>query len=807
MTPNFPITPFLTEICDKLKASASHALVLTAETGAGKSTVLPLGLLENFGGKILMTEPRRLAVLGVASRVSDLLGEKCGQTVGYKIHLESKIGPNTRLEVMTEAVLVRMLQEDPALEDYNLVVLDEAHERSVNFDLALAFLREAMELRDDLYVIIMSATIDGRKFAAFLDTKGTDPLIFNSNTEGSVPLVSIPGRTFPVEVIYDTKSTIEQVILKELESTSKGNILVFLPGISDIRRCEENLRAAGVGGATGGGVGITNSELFILHSSISLDEQRKVLTEGTDPSPRRVILSSAIAETSLTVPGITTVIDSGLSRVSRMDIATGMQKLVTERESEFSADQRKGRAGRLQEGRCIRLWSQHDVRIQELEPEILRCDLTELVLECADRGITDFSKIRWLDSPNAAEWSQCVNLLQQFDFLTAEKRITPKGRAALTLGLHPRLANVVLESGCEKNLSPTATKLLIKYGGYDKSAVSLQNQFLSDVERRLSKLQGTAGTDPLENSALILAGFPDRLAHRISKIGDTKTEYQFPSGRKAILAPEIKITPEWIVAPEVLTGTSEAKIFEFEEIPESVIQKWLSSRTKIVNNCEFSNGKVKKSENLCYGKIILSSKNLPAEASDYAAAWVNEVRNRGLSPLPTDKQLELFLNRAAFYFQQNNKGDVNQYLVEKVEEWLPGFITTNSLSGKNVYDAVYWFLEGSKIDSEVPEILILPNGKKAKVKYELLASPENKNQLVIRPVIEIIIQRMFGCFTTPKICGMKVLLRLLSPASRPLQITDDLENFWTSTWTEICKEMKGRYPKHNWDYKIVEKGD
>lgn len=563
---------------------------------------------------------------------------------------------------------------------------------------------------------------------------------------------------------------------------------------------------------------------------------REMETEGTDPTNktkgtdphRRTILSSAIAETSLTVPGVTTVIDSGLSRVARMDISTGMQKLVTERESEFSADQRKGRAGRLQKGKCIRLWSEHDVRIQELEPEILRCDLAELVLECADRGITDFSKIRWLDSPNAAEWSQSASLLQQFNFLTAEKNITPKGRAALTLGLHPRLANIVLSSlrrgkpsparqpksvatpsaGVPATpLTPEVTKLLLKYGGYEKSAIGIQKQFISDLERRLQKLDLSKLNEETCEENIILAGFPDRLAHRISKIGDTKIEYQFPSGRKAILASDKKIFPEWIVAPEVLTGTSEAKIFEFEEIPDYIIQNWLKDRYVLSRICEFCNGKVKKSENFCYGKIIVSSKSLPAEPSDYAPAWVNEVRNRGLSPLPLDKAGEDLLNRASFYFQQNNKGDVKEYLQSKVEEWLPGFITSNSLSAKNVYDALYWFLDGNLIEGSVPSVLILPNGKKAKVKYELLASPENKNQLVIRPVIEIIIQRMFGCFTTPEICGMKVLLRLLSPASRPLQITDDLENFWTSTWTEICKEMKGRYPKHNWDYKIVEKGD
>ena len=385
----FPITPYLEQICDALKNSPSRFLILTAETAAGKSTVLPLALLQNFSGKILMTEPRRIAVLGVANRLGELAS--CGEggnPVGYKIHLESKITSDTRLEVVTEAILVRQLQSDPALEDYNVVVLDEFHERSVNTDLALAFLKEAMQLRDDLFVVIMSATIDTERLQKYL------------GEFSEVPVFSVPGRQFPVRVMYEPEKSVVGAVREALRASREGNILVFLPGIADIRKAQEALIETGDYDAD------SDIELCVLHSSVSLEEQKRVIKpprEG-ESAKRRVILSSAIAETSLTVPGVTTVIDSGLARINRMDLNTGMEKLSTEVESEFSAEQRKGRAGRICEGTCIRLWDEHDPRVKELAPEILRTDLVPVVLECSERGVYSVDGIDWLDSPSKAAW-------------------------------------------------------------------------------------------------------------------------------------------------------------------------------------------------------------------------------------------------------------------------------------------------------------------------------------------------------------------------------------------------------------------
>ena len=782
----FPITPYLEDICVTLKNSPSRFLILTAETAAGKSTVLPLALLKNFEGKILMTEPRRLAVLGVSNRVSELWEKEYSgnfKEIGYKIHLESKIYNETRLEFVTEAILVRQLQSDPALEDYQVIVLDEFHERSVNTDLALAFLKEAMQLRDDLFVVIMSATIDTGRLQSYL----------GKNT----PIVKIPGRQFAVKVEYEPEKSVVSAIRTALDSKMDGNILVFLPGIADIRKAQESLLESGLFDAD------SENELCILHSSISLEEQKKVLA---DSDKRRVILSSAIAETSLTVPGVTIVIDSGLSRVNRLDINTGMEKLCTERESEFSAEQRKGRAGRLCEGSCIRLWDKHDPRVKDFPAEILRADLLPLVLECSERGIYSVEGIDWLESPSQAAWAECKKLLQTLGMIKSDGRITDKGKAALRLGLHPRLAGIALEAfdTDEGKLSREGQELILKFSSYSRSSADLQKRFITDLERRL-KACNYKTEEKSEDKAefLILSGYPDRLAKRMSEPGLDPAEYKFAGGRQARLYTKnqgrSRNAPLWLCAPDVMAGEKEAVIFDLVELDEAKMTEFLEKHCEIRQICSFTQATLQKFEEKCFGEIVLSSKKIPLSDGDYAQAWVNEIKEKGIECLPQDDRVESFLLRVDFVNQQKgNKVDLNQELKDKAEEWLLPFLGgKSSLTAATVYDALYWYLEGAEIDRLAPETLTLENGRRCKVKYE--------KQAEIRPVIEIIIQRIFGCFTTPQICGKKVLLRLLSPASRPLQVTEDLEGFWTGAWVEICKEMKGRYPKHNWDYRLVEK--
>lgn len=787
----FPITPYLEQICDTLKKSPSHFLVLTAETAAGKSTVLPLALLEHFSGKIIMTEPRRIAVLGVANRVGELTEKP--KEVGYKIHLESRITCETRLEVVTEAILVRQLQSDPALEDYNVVVLDEFHERSVNTDLALAFLKEAMQLRDDLFVVIMSATIDTKKLQRWLSLP---------KPPEEVPVISIPGRQFAVNVVYEPEKSIVSAVRQGIRyAGDSGNILVFLPGISDIRKAQEGLLE------TNEFSDDSENELCILHSSISLEEQKRIISPASPDGKRRVILSSAIAETSLTVPGVNVVIDSGLSRVNRMDINTGMEKLTTEKESEFSAEQRKGRAGRLCEGTCIRLWEKHDVRVKDFPPEILRADLVPLVLECSERGIYSVEGIDWLDSPSVAAWTESVRLLQQLGMIKKDGRITEKGKDALTLGIHPRLAGIALMAFDKSagKLSREGQELLIKFSSYSCSSVELQKRFIIDLESRLKRCICKVSQEDSEYDFLILSGYPDRLAKRTSEAGVEPAEYKFAGGRQARLYN--RNAPLWLCAPDVTAGEKEAVIFDLVELEEPKINEFLEKHSEIRQICSFTQGTLQKFEVKCFGEIVLSSKKIALSEGDYAQAWLTKIKEKGIDCLPFDAKCESLLLRAEFIEQQNlqdseKEEDIHNNLYSRLKlnanEWLTPFLGgKNTLTASTVYDALYWYLEGAEIDRFAPEILTLENGRRCKVKYEKLA--------VIQPVIEIIIQRIFGCFQTPKIYGKKVLLRLLSPASRPLQVTDDLEHFWTGAWVEICKEMKGRYPKHNWDLSIIEK--
>ena len=786
----FPITPYLEQICDTLKKSPSHFLVLTAETAAGKSTVLPLALLEHFSGKIIMTEPRRIAVLGVANRVGELTEKP--KEVGYKIHLESRITCETRLEVVTEAILVRQLQSDPALEDYNVVVLDEFHERSVNTDLALAFLKEAKQLRDDLFVVIMSATIDTKKLQRWLSLP---------KPPEEVPVISIPGRQFAVNVVYEPEKSIVSAVRQGIRyAGDSGNILVFLPGISDIRKAQEALLE------TNEFSDDSENELCILHSSISLEEQKRIISPASPDGKRRVILSSAIAETSLTVPGVNVVIDSGLSRVNRMDINTGMEKLTTEKESEFSAEQRKGRAGRLCEGTCIRLWEKHDVRVKDFPPEILRADLVPLVLECSERGIYSVEGIDWLNSPSVAAWTESVRLLQQLGMIKKDGRITEKGKEALTLGIHPRLAGIALMAFDKSagKLSREGQELLIKFSSYSRSSVELQKRFIIDLESRLKRCICKDSKEDREYDFLILSGYPDRLAKRTSEAGVEPAEYKFAGGRQARLYN--RNAPLWLCAPDVTAGEKEAVIFDLVELEEPKINEFLEKHSEIRQICSFTQGTLQKFEVKCFGEIVLSSKKIALSEGDYAQAWLTEIKEKGIDCLPFDAKCESLLLRAEFIEQQNlqdseKEEDIHNNLYSRLKlnanEWLTPFLGgKNTLTASTVYDALYWYLEGAEIDRFAPEILTLENGRRCKVKYEKLA--------VIQPVIEIIIQRIFGCFQTPKIYGKKVLLRLLSPASRPLQVTDDLEHFWTGAWVEICKEMKGRYPKHNWDLSIIE---
>ncbi|MBO7121797.1 MAG: ATP-dependent helicase HrpB [Treponema sp.] len=824
-----PIYSHLEEICQALKASPSRFLILTAETGAGKSTAVPLALLEQFPKKILMLEPRRLAAVNVASRVAELLGEQVGQSAGYKVFLENKTCDKTRLEVMTEAILTRRLQGDPSLEDASVVVLDEFHERSINADLALAFLKEALQLRDDLFVVIMSATIDARRIAEFCGT--VDNAETASKTITPAPVLEIPGRTFPVQFFYKPELSVAAAVRWTLswldqnfvpDQNSGRSILVFLPGIYEINKTFSELSGLASDAAQ------SDVQIERLHSSVSFEEQKKILSPAA-PGTTRVILSSSIAETSLTIPDVVCVIDCGLSRQSQMNNNVGATHLVTVPESEFSAAQRAGRAGRTQEGVCIRLWSQNEPRQKNSLPEILRSDLSELLLECAEWGAKDPAALEWLDPPAPASWATARELLQLLNCLDNDGQITQLGRAALRLGIGPRLGCAAIYGGAA---------FVLPYSQYKESAPFLQKKFVQNLERRLQEvsaqiagktqnavrffgLQKGAGLQDVPDP--LLAGFPDRIARRTNDAG----VYQFPSGRLAALK-DYKggLGPEWIVAVEADAGSSQGAIYSYKALDSVQTEKWILSRAQKNFVCDFENGKVVKTEFTQYGKIVLNQKALKAGDEDIKSAFCYSVQKNGFDSLPLDEKTKAFLVKRKFYEQASAAGGGNlslandsssaagnlgrgnnsgiagvpkkfdkNWLGQNAAEWLAPFLTGNKITAQNVYDALYYFYDGAAVEKNVPSRLELQTGRSVKVVYV-------DGETVV-PTIEIIIQQIFGCFENPKIMGQRVLLKLLSPARRPLQITSDLENFWQNTWPEICKEMKGRYPKHNWDYRVA----
>ena len=787
-----PVYPYLDSICETLLKSPSRAIVLKAETAAGKSTAMPIALLKHFSGKILMLEPRRLAVINIANRVSSLLGENLGETCGYSVHLESRNSEKTRFSVVTDAILIRKLQADPLLEGISVVVIDEFHERSVQVDLALAFLKEAMSLRDDLYVIVMSATIDIEKISTYLSSIGTD------GKSVSCPLVTVPGRQFPVEIKYEDKLSVSQAVMEQ--SSGMGTVLVFLPGIKEIRRVQQELmelKSKYIG---------TDFEVLILHSSVPFDEQKRVFSLAKEK--QRVILSSAIAETSVTVPDVRIVIDSGLCRMNMYNHSLGMDELVTQRESLFAAEQRSGRAGRVAAGRCIRLWSQFEVLSKSVQPEIMRSDLVPLVLECYEWGIQNPSQLSWLDNPSEGAWKSAVKILELLGCIK-DNSITELGRACLDMGLHPRLACVAL-SGLYHNTVDLSTEIAVKVSVEKDVGSHYADLMGRDIKNRVQNCGKKYNLLPFfphnstgfSTACALLYGYPDRLA---VKIKSEKNLYQFPSGHKASVMGTDYCPHEYLVATKADAGVQTGKIFQFEPLDTQLAENFMLEHSETVVKAEFSqdNKTLRKTESLCYGKIILKQKKLVASRDDYADAVCNAVRENGINWLPVSDKTKVFLNRVQFYLQEaGTDGDSLSkkvaYLQDKVEDWLLPFLTgTDSVSQETVYNALWYYLDGTEIKKHVPDELVLETGRRVKVKYE-------SNGAKIQPVVEVIIQQVFGCFTSPRIMGQPVLLRLLSPARRPLQITMDLENFWKGTWPEICREMKGRYPKHNWDYRVKE---
>ena len=801
-----------------------HEAVLEAPPGAGKTTRVPLALLNEpwlAGQKILMLEPRRLAARAAAERLASELGEKVGETVGYRIRLDSKVGPDTRIEVVTEGILTRRLQHDPALEGVGLLIFDEFHERSLDADLALALSLNGRELfRDEqpLKILLMSATLEGERLASLLD----DAPVLRS--EGRMyPVAMRWGRPFvPGEFI---EPRVVQTVLDAISDDS-GSLLVFLPGQAEIRRVHQQLADA---------LGSRSDILLCpLHGELDLNAQRAAI----EPAPagrRKVVLATNIAETSLTIDGVRVVIDAGLARVPRFDPGSGMTRLDTQRISRASATQRAGRAGRLEPGVCYRLWSedQHAQLAAYSSAEILQADLAGLALQLARWGVTP-EQLIWLDLPPSASYAQARQLLERLGALHTAK-LTPHGEAMAELPAHPRIAHLLLR-GQELGLAEMASDVAALLGERD-----ILRGAGADVHSRLALLQGESrgarggqggvqrarqlarqyrgylrgkATQPVADpdhprwlGALLALAYPDRVAQQRKPGG---AEYRLANGRAALFSEVDGLMKHpWLVIADLGSrqGQREERIYLAAELDPGLLDSVLSEQVSVVDQLDWDEreGVLRAERQRKVGELVLSREPLTGlDAAARTGALVNLVRRKGLELLPWTPELRQWQARVMLLRQldlaaqgQSEWPDVSDAaLLASLEDWLAPYLERVSrlshfasldLSGI-VHNLLKWPLP-QRLDELAPHHIKVPSGSSVRLDYSEYP-----------PILAVRLQELFGLADTPRIAGGRqvVKLHLLSPARRPVQVTQDLANFWRSTYSEVKKDLKGRYPKHYW---------
>ncbi|AXD78253.1 ATP-dependent helicase HrpB [Salmonella enterica subsp. enterica] len=793
---SLPVAAVLPELLTALKTAPQ--VLLSAPTGAGKSTWLPLQLLQLLqqgpvAGKILLLEPRRLAARNVAQRLAEALNEKPGETVGYRMRAQSCVGPRTRLEVVTEGVLTRMIQRDPELRGVGLVILDEFHERSLQADLALALLLDIQQgLRDDLRLLIMSATLDNDRLCQRLP---------------DAPTIVSEGRAFPVERRYQPLAAHlrfdEAVAMAtaELLRHENGSLLLFLPGVGEIQRVHEHL-ASRVG---------SDVLLCPLYGALSLEAQRKAIV----PAPagmRKVVLATNIAETSLTIEGIRLVVDSAQERVARFDARTGLTRLVTQRISQASMTQRAGRAGRLAPGICLHLLAKEQAEraAAQSDPEILHSDLSGLLMEVLQWGCHDPASLFWLDRPPEVNLQAARRLLLMLGALEGE-RLSARGRKMAAMGNDPRLAAMLVNAG-EGDSAATAAMLAAiledppRGGGTDLSVLFSRRQpgWQQRSQQLLKRLQVRNG-EP--DSALIMPllarAFSDRIARRRGQEG----RYQLANGMGAMLDVDDALgRHEWLIAPLLLQGSAspDARILLAQPLDIASLIQACPDLLRQSDTVEWdeAQGTLKAWRRMRIGQLTVSVQPLakPSE-EELHQAMLNGIRDKGLAVLnwtPEAEQFRLRLHCAAKWLPEYDWPAVDEAsLLATLENWLlphmTGVQSLRSLKSLNVTQALRGLLDYAmlqRLDSELPGHYTVPTGSRITIRYH----EDNPPALAVR------MQEMFGEAKTPTIAQGRVplVLELLSPAQRPLQITRDLSAFWQGAYREVQKEMKGRYPKHVW---------
>jgi ATP-dependent helicase HrpB len=790
MTP-LPIHDILPELLQALEVAPNAVLV--APPGAGKTTGVPLALLHapwRQDGKILVLSPRRLAARAAAQRMADLLGEKPGETVGYRVRLDTKVSGKTRIEVVTEGVFTRLIMDQPDLPGIAAVLFDEFHERSLDADLGLALALEAQTaLRNDLRLLPMSATLDGARIAKLM---------------GDCPVIESQGRMFPVETRYLGWHPAERLedqaakAIRQALAQDSGSLLVFLPGAAEIERTAERLSPpAGV-------------RVHKLYGALDIADQRRAI-EPAKPGERKIVLATSIAETSLTIEGVRVVIDCGLARRPKYDPGPGLTRLVTEKASQAAVEQRRGRAGRLEPGVCYRLWDEPQTRVLPAydPPEIMQADLSGLALDLAKWGAADAAALAWLDPPPKAAFAEARTLLSDLDALDAAGRITAHGRALSALPLPPRLAHMILAASA-KGAGPLACEIAAvlgerSLGGNDVDIAHRIDRFRQDRSARASQVRGMAQgwarlvpcnweLVPTSNAGWVLAlAYPDRIARNRGGEGT----FLLANGRGGRVEAHDLLAKAPYLAVADMTGTAEkARIVAAAAIDEADVRDHLGDmlKTESLVRWEPRVGVAQPVTQTRLGRLVLSEKpwaKAPPEA--LAQALLTGLRQAGLPWSAAQSALRERINWLRAQGAPDWPDLSDAAVLQALEPHLAGLTRLSQVTGQVLGEAlesmIAWALK-QRLATEAPDRFETPLGTSHAIDY---AAPAG-------PTVSLRVQELFGLATHPTIAGGRVplVLELLSPAHRPIQTTRDLPGFWAGSWAAVKAEMKGRYPKHPW---------
>ncbi|HEX6693949.1 MAG TPA: ATP-dependent helicase HrpB [Longimicrobiales bacterium] len=801
--------------------AVSGAAVLRAPPGAGKTTRVPLALVSAdwlAGQRIVMLEPRRLAARAAASRMAAQLGEAVGATVGYRMRLDTRVSRHTRIEVVTEGVLTRMLQHDPSLDGVGLVIFDEFHERSIHADLGLALTLQAKGLfRPDLRVLVMSATIDGDPVAELLS---------------GAPLIVSEGRVWPVETHWlstRAEGRIEPRVVRTVHTALEretGDILVFLPGAAEIRRVETGLRS----------LNLDNVDVYPLFAQLPQDLQDRALA----PSPagrRKVVLATSIAETSLTIEGVRVVVDCGLMRVPRFSPRTGMSRLETMRVTCAAADQRRGRAGRTSPGTCYRLWTKAEDAglVPQRAPEITEADLTPLALELSVWGVTDPATLAWLDSPPRGAWAHATGLLRALHAIDSNGSVTAHGRALSDIALHPRLAHMLAHAGAHSAARTAAALAAILAGRDPFSGDAARNPDLrlrvhalragrdyradpasiATLRREAAQWERAAHSLTVADPAggpeahaddadatgpLLALAYPDRIGRRRGRTG----RYLLSNGRGAFLDDASAFGDAEFLAIATLDDIGrEARIQLAAPIDRADIERLFAEdiRTEVTADWDETSASVRVSRARSLGAIVLDSARInDAPGVPRVTILLDAVVRQGLAVLPWSRTAIALRERVAFARMQQPDAwpDLSDHaLLGSIHDWLAPFVPDAGrladIGAAQLTAAIETLLGWERLralDAFAPTDIAVPSGSRITIDYTDPATP----------VLAVRIQELFGLRETPSIAGgaIPLTLHLLSPANRPVQVTRDLPGFWERSYFDVRKDLRGRYPRHSW---------